>query len=136
MNSKEKGKEKRKDEEEDMEMENKFQEYEDLSDYEAATPAVSKPTPTTRAVRAIVVHGIACERPIASNSHMVERVLGRGVLAGARWLLLSSRRVRKATSSMVYFLTEPVRMMEKGQKLKMYGKWHLVDEYDFARGRK
>ena len=118
-----------------MEMENRFREYEDLSDYEAAPPAVNKPTPTTRAVRAIVVHGIACERPIASTSQMVERVLGRGVLAGARWLLSSSRRVGKATSSMVYFLTEPVRMMEKGQKLKMHGKWHLVDEYDFARGR-
>ena len=25
------------------------------------------------------------------------------------------------------FLTEPVRMIEKDQKLKMFGKWYLVD---------
>ena len=30
-------------------------------------------------------------------------------------------------------LTKPVTMLEKGQKVKMYGKWHLVDEYDFSR---
>ena len=113
-------------------MESRFQEYEDLSDYETAPPAVNTPTPATRAVRAIVVHGIACERPIASTSQMVERVLGRGILAGARWLLASSRRAGKATSSMMYILMGPVQMMEKGQKLKMFGKWHLVDEYDFV----
>ena len=45
-----KGKEKRKDEEGDTDMKNRFHEYEDLSDYEAAPPAVNKLTPATRAV--------------------------------------------------------------------------------------
>ena len=129
---------KRKDKEGDLEVENRFREYEDLSDYEAEPPAANKPktTPTTKAVRAIIVHGVACGTPTASTIQIVERVLGRGAVAGARWLLAPPRRAGKTASSMVYFLTRPVSMLERGQKLKMHGRWHLVDEYDFSRGRK
>lgn len=62
---------------------------------------------------------------------MVEPVLGRGVVVGARWLLAPS----EGREGMVYFLAAPVKIMIKGQKLKLFGKWHLVEEYNFACGR-
>ena len=126
-------------------MQDRFREYEDLSQYsleaeenpqKAVPPAAETPTVTTKAIRAFVVYENACEKPIASTSQMVERVPGRGIVAGARWLLAPSRRMGKKSSSVVCFLTRVVRMVEKNQRLKIFGKWHLVEEYDFARGRK
>ena len=71
-NGKEKGKEKRKDKEGESDMENRFREYEDLSDQEVAPRTVNQSTPATRVVRAIVVYGIACKTPIISTSQMVK----------------------------------------------------------------
>ena len=55
---------------------------------------------------------------------------------GAQWILLPSRRMGKLVSSMVFFLRQPVEMLVSEQTIRMRGKKHQVDEYEFARGRR
>ena len=52
---------------------------------------------------------------------------------GARWLLGGARRLGKATSSIVMFFNE---VWELGSRLKLRGRWHPLEAYDFDRGRK
>lgn len=106
--------------------------YEDLSDYEkevegvapVTSPVTKKPaarrpaarlaalkpqvanTKTTKVIqkiKAFVVHGIPCSRPMAGT---IQEVKDAGVVgvAGARWLLGGRRRAGKATSSVVICL--------------------------------
>ena len=86
----------------------------------------------TNSVEAIVVHGIACSRPIEETLGDMSKVLGDGVVVGARWLLESSRRV-KCHSSVVIYLGQAVGISRRGQKVILYGKIHLVEEYYFDR---
>ncbi|RPB19265.1 hypothetical protein L211DRAFT_641266 [Terfezia boudieri ATCC MYA-4762] len=74
-------------------------------------------------IKAFVVHGVPCHRPMADTIQDVKRTGIRGII-GARWLLAGSRRFNKTTSSVVIFLAKPVsfhvqaghtRMMLRGR---------------------
>ena len=104
-----------------------WQPYEDLSSYEeehvvqvAAPPATKKlaalrlvanagkksqrakknqVTSVRTSSRAMVIHGIPCQRPLAN---IIQDVGVKGTM-GARWLLGGTRRLEKVTSSVVIF---------------------------------
>jgi len=160
-----KGKERRKDEDTEMKdgsedpNTDKYQEYEDLSGYEeedetlapeppakkkqaARRPAASagkksQPaktpsrsiSPNDILVKALVVHGIPCQRPLAE---LVQDV-GPGGIMGAHWLLRGARRLGKTTSSVVIFFDKKLAL---GTHLKVKGRWHPTEAYDFDRGRR
>ena len=128
--------------------------YEDLSEYEkeaevvvprgaptrtvrkhptvtpAAPPAVTKPTGNATNHRALVVHGISCQQPIAVTILDARRW---GNVLGARWLLGKSRREGKTTSSVVVFFDREVQV---GPSMKIRGNRHSVEAYDWDRGRR
>ena len=52
---------------------------------------------------------------------------------GARWLLGGARRMGKTTSSVVIFFDKKLAL---GTHLKVKGRWHPTDPYDFDRGRR
>jgi len=140
---------------------NKYQEYEDLSSYEeedeilVVEPPVTKknrlldgqrqrlginPKPAKKPLRspspnndtlvkAIVVHGIPCQRPLADLAQDV----GPGGIMGACWLLGGARRLGKTTSSVGIFFD---KKLAGGTHLKVKGRWHPTDAYDFDRGRR
>jgi len=160
-----KGKERRKDEDTEMKdgsgdpNTDRYQEYEDLSSYEEedetlapeppakkkqaarlpAAPAGKKSQPAKTPprstspndilVKALVVHGIPCQRPLAE---LVQDV-GPGGIMGARWLLGGARRLGKTTSSVVIFFDKKLAL---GTHLKVKGRWHPTEAYDFDRGRR
>jgi len=78
--------------------------------------------------RAIVIHGVPCQRSMAE---VIQDVGVRGIM-GARWLLGGNRRVGKATSSVVVFFN---RTLAVGSHLKMRGRWLPIVAYDFNIGR-
>jgi len=86
------------------------------------------PVGDSSSARAIVIHGVPCQRPMAG---VIQDVGVRGIM-GARWLLGGNRRVRKATSSVVVFFN---RTLAIGSHLKMRGRWLPIVAYDFNRGR-
>jgi len=51
---------------------------------------------------------------------------------GARWLVGGRRRLGKATSSVVVFFEEVIRL---GSQVRLGGRWLHVEAYDFDRGR-
>jgi len=162
---KEKGKERRKDEDTVMKDgsgdfdTDRYRDYKDLSGYEEedetlaleppvrkkqaarrpAAPAGKKsqpaetpprsPPPNDILVKALVVHGIPCQRPLAE---LVQDV-GPGGIMGARWLLGGARRLGKTTSSVVIFFDKKLAL---GTHLKVKGRWHPTEAYDFDRGRR
>ena len=65
-------------------------------------------------VKALVVHGIPCQRPLAE---LVQDV-GPGGIMGARWLLGGARRLGKTTSSVVIFFDKKLAL---GTHLKVKG---------------
>jgi len=69
------------------------------------------PSSYTRA-KGMVIHGVSCHRPMAKIIEEVEEGLrGRKVgIMGARWLVGERRRLRKATSSIVVFFEEVIRL--------------------------
>jgi len=137
----------------------RYQEYEDLSSYEEedetlvpealakkkqaarrptapagkkSQPAKSPPrstSPNDTLVKALVVHGIPCQRPLAE---LVQDV-GPGGIMGARWLLGGARRLGKTTSSVVIFFEKKLAL---GTHLKVKGRWYPTNAYDFDRGRR
>ena len=60
-----------------------------------------------RGMKAFVVHGVACRRPINDTIQDLKRAGMRGVL-GARWVLGENRRMNKTTSSVVVFLEKEI----------------------------
>ncbi len=107
---------------------------EDLSQYEAEMETNEEEAWTAATSKALVVHGIACQQPIGKTKEGAVRNFGRDKVAGARWLLRPERRAGKMTSSMVIFFTMPVAFTYEGKpKLKLGGRWHLVEQYDFSR---
>ncbi|KAF8453224.1 hypothetical protein BGX38DRAFT_1329210 [Terfezia claveryi] len=60
----------------------------------AETPPWSTPSSDNRSAKAIVIHGVPCQRPMAD---IIQDVRVRGIM-GARWLLGGKRRLGKATS--------------------------------------
>ncbi|KAF8428807.1 hypothetical protein EV426DRAFT_586136 [Tirmania nivea] len=144
---------------EDVVMADRSDLYEDLSGYEdedeapvVAPPTTKKQAATRSAVRAgknsrlvklppptilpgdnrskaIVIHGVPCQRPMAD---ITEEIGMRGIM-GARWLLGGNRRLGKATSSVVVFFD---RKLAVGSHLKLRGRWLPIEAYDFERGRK
>ena len=125
--------------------------YEDLSEYEkeaevsaprgaptrtvrkrptvtrAAPPAVTNPAGNATSHRALVVHGISCQQPVAATILDARRW---GNVLGARWLLGKSRREGKTTSSVVIFFDREVQV---GPTMKIRGKGHSVAAYDWGR---
>jgi len=63
-------------------------------------------------VKAMVIHGVPCQRPMAD---MIQDVGVKGIM-GARWLLGGMRRLGKATSSVVVFFD---RKLALGSHLKV-----------------
>ena len=96
----------------------------------AAPTAVTKPTGNATIHRAIVVHGIGCQQPIAATILDTRRW---GNVLGARWLLGKSRREGKTTSSVVVFFEREVQLRPT---MKIRGKRHSVAAYDWDRGRR
>jgi len=80
-------------------------------------------------VKAMVIHGVPCQRPMADT---IQDVGVKGIL-GARWLLGGMRRLGKATSSVVVFFD---RKLALGSHLKLRGCWLPIEAYDFNRGRR
>ncbi|KAF8417716.1 hypothetical protein EV426DRAFT_721062 [Tirmania nivea] len=95
----------------------------------AKTPPQNTPPSDISWEKAIVIHGVPCQRPMAD---IIQDVGVRGIL-GARWLLRGNRRFGKATSSVVVFFE---RKLAVGSHLKMRGRWLPIEAYDFQRGRK
>ena len=93
----------------------------------AAPPAVTKPTGNAMSYRAIVVHGIGYQQPIAATILDTRRW---GNVLGARWLLGKSRREGKTTISVVAFFDREVQV---GPTMKILGKRHSVAAYDWDR---
>ena len=91
-------------------------------------PAKNIPPVDNGSARAIVIHGVPCQRPMAD---IIQDTGMRGIM-GARWLLGGNRRVGKATSSVVVFFN---RTLAIGSHLKMRGRWLPIVAYDFNRGR-
>ncbi|KAF8415993.1 hypothetical protein EV426DRAFT_687979 [Tirmania nivea] len=142
---------------EDVEMADRSNMYEDLSGYEDEdeAPVVAPPTtkkqaaprpaakagksrpakippqktsPHDKLAKAVVIHGVPCQRPIAD---IIQDMGVRGIM-GARWLLGGNRRLGKATSSVVVFFD---RKLAVGSHLKMRGRWLPMEAYDFNRGK-
>ncbi|KAF8418443.1 hypothetical protein EV426DRAFT_577613 [Tirmania nivea] len=142
---------------EDVEMADRSNMYEDLSRYEDEdeAPVVAPPTtkkqaaprpaakagksrpakippqktpPHDKLVKAVVIHGVPCQRPIAD---IIQDIGVRGIM-GARWLLGGNRRLGKATRSVVVFFD---RKLAVGSHLKMRGRWLPMEAYDFNRGK-
>ena len=56
---------------------------------------------------------------------------------GVRWCLSANRRWGKRISSVVVFSRDEVEILSGGRetpRLKVWGRWHLVESYDFDRG--
>ena len=73
-------------------------------------------------VQVFIVHRVSYEILTARIIQMVERVLRKGAVVGAIWLLVPLRSEGKTIFSMMSFLIKLVQIMEKPQKLKMYRK--------------
>jgi len=56
---------------------------------------------------------------------------GKVGIMGAGWLV-GGRRLEKATSSVVVFFEEVIRL---GSQVRLGGRWLPVEAYDFDRGR-
>jgi len=84
--------------------------------------------------KGMVIHGVPCHRPVAKITEQLgEGLRGRKVgIMGARWLVGGSRRLGKATSSIVVFFEEVIRL---GRQVRLGGRWLPVEAYDFDRGR-
>jgi len=91
-------------------------------------PGKHTPPVDNGSARAIVIHGVPCQRPMAE---IIQDTGVRGIM-GARWLLGGNRRVGKATSSVVVFFN---RTLAIGSHLKMRGRWLPIVAYDFNRGK-
>jgi len=92
-------------------------------------PAINTPPAgDTGSARAVVLHGVPCQRPMAE---IIQETGVRGIM-GARWPLGGNRRVGKATSSEVVSFN---RTLAIGSRLKMRGRWLPIVAYDFNRGR-
>ena len=85
-------------------------------------------------MRAFVVHGIHCRRPMAEAIQDVKQAGIRGIV-GARWLLEGQRRANKTTSSVVIFLSIPVsfQVHDSQTSMKVRGHWLPKEAYDFER---
>jgi len=92
-------------------------------------PRSASPDDNGPLVKAMVIHGVPCQRPIADT---IQDVGVKGIM-GARWLLGGMRRLGKATSSVVVFFD---RKLALGSHLKMRGRWLPIEAYDFDRGRR
>jgi len=80
-------------------------------------------------VKALVIHRIPCQRPLAE---LVQDVGPRGIMR-ASWLLGGAPRLGKTTSSVVIYFDKKLAL---GTHLKVKGRWHPIDAYDFDRGRR
>jgi len=80
-------------------------------------------------VKAMVIHGAPCQRPMADTVQDV----GMKRILWARWLLGGMRRLRKATSSVVVFFDNNLAL---GSHLKLSGCWLPIKANDFDRGRR
>ncbi|KAF8415348.1 hypothetical protein EV426DRAFT_722150 [Tirmania nivea] len=87
-----------------------------------------KTPPHDKLVKAVVIHGVPCQRPIAD---IIQDMGVRGIM-GARWLFGGNWRLGKATSSVVVFFD---RKLAVGSHLKMRGRWLPMEAYDFNRGK-
>ncbi|KAF8416587.1 hypothetical protein EV426DRAFT_721711 [Tirmania nivea] len=87
-----------------------------------------KTPPNDKLVKAVVIYGVPCQRPIAD---IIQDMGVRGIM-GARWLLGGNWRLGKATSSVVVFFD---RKLAVGSHLKMRGRWLPMEAYDFNRGK-
>jgi len=92
------------------------------------------PSGYTRA-KGMVIHGVPCHRPVAKITEEVGAGLrGSKVgIMGTRWIVGGRRRLGKATSSIVAFFEEVIRL---GSQVRLGGRWLPVEAYDFDRGRK
>jgi len=83
----------------------------------------------------MVIHGVPCHRPVAKITEEVgEGLRGRKIgIMGARWLVGGRGRLGKATSSVVVFFEEVIRL---GSQVRLRGRWLPVEVYDFDIGRK
>ena len=108
--------------------------YEDLSEYEKEGDEVAPPppkkeskrtelarTPSTTMLKAVIVHGIPCQRPMAGT---IQDVGVYWNVIGARWLVNGQRRAGKATSSVVVFFQRGITSREKRLRMKIRGRWH------------
>ena len=87
-------------------------------------------------MKAFVVHGVPCRRPINDTLQDLRRAGMKGI-RGARWLVGENRRMNKTTSSVVVFLEEEIAFVvsKKGLRMRLRGRNLPVDRYDFDRGR-
>jgi len=92
-------------------------------------PRSASPDDNGPLVKAMVIHGVPCQRPMADT---IQDVGVKGIM-GARWLLGGMRRLGKATSSIVVFFD---RKLALGSHLKVRGRWLPIEAYDFDRGRR
>jgi len=83
----------------------------------------------------MVIHGVSCHRPLAKITKEVGEGLrgGKVGIIGARWLVGGRRRLGKATSSVVVFFDEVIRL---GGQERLGQRWLPVGAYDFDRGSK
>jgi len=96
----------------------------------AKTPSRSaSPDENGPLVKAMVIRGVPCQRPMADT---IQDVGVKGIM-GARWLLGGMRRLGKATKSVVVFFD---RNLALGSHLKVRGCWLPIEAYDFNIGRR
>jgi len=81
-------------------------------------------------VKAMVIHGVLYQRPMADT---IQDGGVKGIM-GARWLLGGIRRLGKATSYIVVFFFD--RKLALGSYLKVRGRWLSIEAYDFERGKR
>jgi len=96
-------------------------------------PAKTAPrceSPNGKLAKAMVIHGVPLPQTHGRDRTAVGVEVG---IMGARWLLRGMRGLGKATNSVVVFLE---RSVELGSQLRMRGRWHPIEAYDFDRGRK
>jgi hypothetical protein len=140
-----------------------FSPYEDLSEYEKEEEESRDPPPRSQKpkknqggkprppknnkqakaidqewvdMKAFVVHGVSCHRPPADITQDLRKIGMRGII-GARWLVGEQRRKEKTTSSVVIFLDNTVsfHVQDGHSRMKIRGRWHPIEVYDFNRGR-
>ena len=86
-------------------------------------PRSASPDDNGPLVKAMVIHGVPCQRPMADT---IQDIGVKGII-GARWLLGGMWRLGKTTSSVVVFFD---RRLALGSHLKVRGRWLPIEAYD------
>ena len=89
----------------------------------------SPPPSDNHPVKAMVIHRVPSQRPLAD----LMQEMGAKAIMGARWLFGGMRRLGKATSSMVIFFDKRLAL---GSHPRVKELWLPIEASDFDRGKR